>query len=561
MTHPLHSLVLGLDGATWDLLLPLAERGVMPHLAARIASGARSVLHSTIPPLTGPAWTTLATGKNPGHHGFFDWGILSEDYRLHMWSARQVRDQPFWARLSDAGRCVGVFDFPFTYPPEPLNGFMVCGMGTPGRRFQWAYPPDWQPEIEQTLPPDYSFNFQLVAYAADEYDRLVDDLIAGEQVRTRVLLAALDRFNPDDLVVVFTGVDRVGHFLGHRADFSSADFDRLPPDQAAIVRYYRALDGHIGALLDRLAPGGLLAVVSDHGFTRLRSILHLNEWLLRRGYLATFPLSRLKASLAYVSGAFSRRRNQQIAGSVDDAETGISDELAAGLFDAGRHLGQRIDWSRTRAFSNSYNGIYLNTVGRFRQGTVRPGPDADRLSRQIAGDLLRLVDPQTGEPVVERVYRREEVYEGPRLEHTPDLIIDFRSDAWAADRFFFVPHDFGLRHGLSPFRRPSPWGRGNHHRSGILLLEGAPFRAGAALPGAHLQDVAPTLLYALGLPVPSGMTGRVIEEAFDPAFRDRQPIRIAPDLALKPEPDSGSGLSAREEELVYERLRDLGYME
>jgi predicted AlkP superfamily phosphohydrolase/phosphomutase len=558
----LKSLVLGLDGGTWDVLLPLIDLGVIPNIGKLVGRGARGVLKSTFPPTTGPAWTTFATGKNPGHHGFVDWGLLDEEYYLRMWSAAQVPDQTLWTRLSDAGRRVGVFNVPFSYPPDSINGFVVCGMGTPGHSYAWTHPPELKDQIAAELGERYILSLELIPYAADEYDRLVDDLIALEEQRTAILLRRLEEYQLDDLIVVYTGTDRVGHFLGHCADFGDrSGLDSLTPEQAAVIRYYRALDQHVGRVLEWVGPDTAVAVVSDHGFAAKDKVFYINEWLRRRGYLATTPLSRLKSRLAYLSGALQREKPSSAASGPSEDDEGIAGIVYENRFNTGLHLGQRIDWSRTRAFSNSHNGLYINTVGRFAHGIVQPGAECEALRERLTTDLLAIRDPQSGRPVVEAVYTREQVYVGPKLEQTPDLLLRFRDDRYMSNRYFFAPQDFGLIIGTSAFGRPIHWGRGDHHHDGILLLAGPSFRGGAALEPTSIENVTPTMLHVLGMPIPTGMTGQVIAPALTEEHRRAHTVETVDDPALKPEADLQGGMSAEEEKLVYERLRDLGYLE
>ncbi len=554
----LKSLILGLDGGTWDVLLPLIDLGVMPNLGRLVERGARGILTSCFPPITGPAWTTFATGKNPGHHGFFDWGVLDRQYNLRMWSNAEVPDQTLWSRLSDAGRRVGVFDVPFSYPPDPVNGFVVCSVGTPSPASPWCYPPELKPEIEARLGEYNKLNIQLTEYGPDEYRQLIDEQIGMEARRTDVLLWLLDRYTLDDLIVVFTGPDRISHFLGHGIHTASdAQLPSLTPEQAEVIRYFRALDEQIGRVLAWVGPDTQLAVVSDHGFCAKDKVFYVNEWLHWHGYLAVTPSSWLKSRLVYLSGAISQPRKVVLR----DEDASVAEIVRENRFNTGLHLGQQIVWSRTRAFSNAHNAIYINTSGRFAHGTVQPGAEYERLVERLIAELLAVKDPETGQPVFEGVYRREQVYSGPWLEEAPDLLLRFRDDRYTSNRYFFGPEEWRLRIGRSAFVRPPHWSRGDHHFNGIVLFAGPAFRSGAMIASTSIENVAPTMLHALGLPVPTGMTGQVVQEVLVDAHRAANSVRKVDDPALKQSAAAHSGLSAHEEQLIIEQLRDLGYLE
>jgi predicted AlkP superfamily phosphohydrolase/phosphomutase len=173
---------------------------------------------------------------------------------------------------------------------------------------------------------------------------------------------------------------------------------------------------------------------------------------------------------------------------------------------------------------------------------------------------MTIKDPQTGKQVVEQVFRRDEVYSGKYSELAPDLVIQFMDDRYSGDRYFFGEGDYSLWYKQSFFRRPHGWGRGDHSRDGILILHGSPFRQGVELSTTSIEDVAPTILHTLGEPVPGSMTGQVITEALTESYRQAHPVQVVDDPALKHQVDE-TGLTPEEEQLLADRLRDLGYLE
>ena len=129
------AIILGLDGATFDVLLPRIERGQMPNLAALLHEGVWGGLQSTTPPFSAQAWVSLATGKNQARHGVVDFWEPSPErapgQRRSFVTARLVRGETLWQTAGRHGRRVGVVNVPVTYPPQTVNGYLVSGFLTP----------------------------------------------------------------------------------------------------------------------------------------------------------------------------------------------------------------------------------------------------------------------------------------------------------------------------------------------------------------------------------------------------------------------------------------------
>ncbi|MCA9926247.1 MAG: alkaline phosphatase family protein, partial [Anaerolineales bacterium] len=149
-------LLIGLDGATFDVIRPLAEAGRLPHLNRLLHEGAWGTLNSTIPPISPTAWTTITTGKNPGQHGVYDFrkfaqvGVSDIDYQRLKNKHKRI-----WDLLGEAGLRSIVIDVPFTFPPTPLNGVMLTGYGTPRTPDTiFTYPSDLIERVPQALRPE-----------------------------------------------------------------------------------------------------------------------------------------------------------------------------------------------------------------------------------------------------------------------------------------------------------------------------------------------------------------------------------------------------------------------
>ncbi|MDR7512834.1 MAG: alkaline phosphatase family protein, partial [Armatimonadota bacterium] len=276
--------VLGLDSATWTLLRPWTETGMLPALARAMAEGAWGILRSTTPPVTPIAWTSMVTGVRPGRHGILGFTRLREGtYDRVVFTSADRRRPAIWNLLDRAGLRSVVVDVPFTFPPEPINGVMVSGMGTPSAAAAFVHPPAWRDAILRACG-DYPFD---LFYHRDPFvfleraRRMVDHRFG----LTRFLL----RETPWAFaMLVLMAPDRIHHYLWHH-------FDRAHPqhDPAAAARvvpavrdFYRHVDDALAALRDELGTATDVLVVSDHGSGTLRQSFSLTRWLMREGYTA-----------------------------------------------------------------------------------------------------------------------------------------------------------------------------------------------------------------------------------------------------------------------------------
>ena len=228
-------------------------------------------------------------------------------------------------------------------------------------------------------------------------------------------------------------------------------------------------------------------------------------------------------------------------------QTGPVERLAESAFLSRRH----IDWSRTKAYAQgNFGQIFLNLKGRQPQGCVAPA-DVRPLLDDLKAGLLAIPHPETGEPLVEQVYERDELYHGPHAHLAPDLTVvlgDWRYRTIGL-------HDFTTNQLISPAFGPT----GDHRMEGVLIAAGPPFRPGATPRGGDLLDIAPTVLHLLGVPVPDDMDGRVLTEILDPAFA---PAAAQAEPAAVAVGRGADRVAYTEEEdaAIQQRLADLGYL-
>ncbi len=540
-------IIVGFDGMDYRLLRTwLDEKGEQFHNFSRLAkNGSFTPLWSTEPPISPVAWSSFATGVNPGKHNIFD--FLTTDRKTYMpkmagseiippkrflklgpWRIPLQKPQielrrksvSFWKLIADRGILTTVLRVPFTFPPEKFKGQMLSGLGTPdlrgtqgsftaydaGRQSEGGY--DVSDGISKPLQiledgrfmgvlsgPEHPFStvkralkrtfflektdgsgamrfvmdnhrvalrvgeispwimvefraglmkirgqIQLVLAGTDpvrlyvspinidpekpampishprifsvylakahgmfstlgmaEDTSALNDGIISEEVmldqieayqRERELLFfdALSKNRSGLLVQVFESTDRVSHMFWRYFDPALQSQRDIPERiRSAVLENYRQMDGFLGRLMPRLRKGDLLMIVSDHGFDRAAREFHLNSWLFEQGYLV----------------------------------------LNEGCSTSGKWYAD-VDWSRSRAYGQGLNGLFINQAGREEKGIVGPGEATERLKEEIIGKLKTVVDPVTGEQPLAGVYKREELYRGPYLVNAPDIVLGYR---------------------------------------------------------------------------------------------------------------------------------------
>jgi predicted AlkP superfamily phosphohydrolase/phosphomutase len=538
-------LVIGLDGATWDLFAPWIEEGLLPNLARLRERGVWADLQSTIPPLTAPAWLTFQTGVNPGGHGFFDFTRYQPgSYDTPVLSANDLTLPTLWRMLSDAGRRVIVINVPVTYPPELVNGLLISGMMTPNTRVQFTHPPELALELEQEVGR-YPVFTPLRRVDLMGPRAFVDRLIDTIQRRAAAASYLMTHYPWDFFMVHFQSTDVVQHtlypYLDSRHPLAK---DTSPEEREYVLRFYRVLDELLGQIFAAAGPGTLCVVMSDHGFGPQVKRIYLNRLLAREGLLALrsgeLGLRALAAAEAVVRrlDVFKLRRLM--------AARGAGDQLTR----KARGLSQ-VSWAGTRAFALPgfvYGRLYVNLKGREAQGVV-DGEQYEGLRSTISQRLLAAIDPQDGQSLFQKVLRREEVYSGPYLEVMPDLI------AVPAEGYMISE---AFRGDKLVDRAPSML-TGSHRPNGLLVVAGPGIRAGQHTTGTSIADLAPTILYALGVPIPGHMDGVVVREAFLPSYLYARPPSLRRGASAV-EAVEACAYTPQERDAIEERLRGLGYL-
>ena len=550
-------LIVGLDGATFDLIHPWVSEGRLPVMGGLLANGCSAPLRSVPNMNSAPAWSSFATGLNPGKHGVFHFTErLSGTYRWRAINGSHRRGLAFWGLLSRSGHRVGVINVPMTYPARPLNGFLIAGLDTPGVDSPgFTYPQTLAAEMQAAVG-EYIVEPGLPGLmSAGQYDEAIRMLKAGVRQRLAHALWLADHFQPDLLLVVFTATDTAQHFFWHAMDPTHPA--HTPQEKQrfgqVICDIYATLDQAIGQLMEATVPE-IVMLVSDHGSgLNQRGYDYLRPWLVETGMLAYVQressfrrLGRRAGERAYswINHRFSREVKLRLARRLPGLRARVESAIRLG----------GIDWPRSQAFcTGASDDLYINLAGREPEGIVRPGDQYEKVRTRLVEWLSETVDPVSGAPAVCQVKRREEVYWGPEVHRSPDLLVE-----WRRERVLGGLLTPGFQ-AVTAKSVPDPIQTGGHRRDGVLVLAGRDISSHANLQSPSILDVAPTVLYLYGQAVPSDADGRVLTEAIAPEFLAAQPLQQGGSV-LDDRSEALQEYEAEDGTIVEERLRGLGYL-
>ena len=528
------TLFIGMDGATFTVLNDLTARSgdgpVMPFLAKIFEEGTRAKLRSTPNPLTPPAWVSLMTGRTPGHHGVFDFiraEERGEDVYITLYDSRDCRVETIWSIASRQGLKVAALNFPFTAPPpKDLNGFMVPGF-IPWRHLRRSSAPadlyDRLKTIPDFNPKELAWDFEQEKQAMEELthedrENWVKYHLPREKQWFRIADHLLREEAPELMAVMFDGVDKLQHQAWLYVDpkQQSGELSEYHKRMRVLcLDYFRQLDSFIEKLVTAAGPEVQVFLASDHGFTATTEIVRINSYLHEKGYLKWKEVPDTDAG---------RRRE---------------DSMFAYL-----------DWQHTYAYCRtpSSNGINIRVARN--PGETGVAPDQyEALRKRLISDLEALKDPATGERIITEIHLREDVFPGEAMHDAPDLLLVLRD-------FGFV----SIKNKL-PVVQPRTEIAGTHHPDGVFLAYGPGISKGATIARRNITDVCSTLLYSLGLEVPSDFEGKVPQAMFTAEQLERRPVVIGASTAGANKIDESAAMGQDEKAQIMAQLQLLGYME
>ncbi|UCE98813.1 MAG: alkaline phosphatase family protein [Planctomycetota bacterium] len=542
-------LIIGLDGATFDVIKPLMEEGWMPNLAKLVERSVSGPMRSTSPPLSGPAWLSLATGMKPEKTSVYDFCNRKDNsYRLQGITSADCTGRAIWDYLSKAEKRVGILNYPICIPPYAVNGFMTAGfLASPNSEF--TFPVDLKQELSKVVGGAYELSVPYYDARYDDTDLFLNDIHRVLDKKLRATAYLLRKKQWDLFLVVISETDWLQHIMWRHLDKNHPlhEGKRSVRFHQRFKEFWRRIDDAIGGFNNVVGKQTNIVILSDHGFGPNDEVFKLNVWLEREGYLVwrerqNKALSRAKKLVCIFGKATAKDIKLH--------------RLAPKLYKWGRaarvklteKIVDQIDLERSIAFDPGhtipFGGIYINDrlVDVFQR---------KQLIKEIA-EKLRSWGKSNNVNVT--IWQSENSV-GEAVNTAPDLMVGI--DDWRcvmpkgrSDGEIFERRPYSSRH------------TGSHRMNGIFIASGPDIQKGV-VDNVHICDIAPTLLYLFDQPVPSDIDGQVMKGIFTAEYLANHPVKLQTNPQDYKCPDTTNAsktLTAEEEDSIHQQLKDLGYM-
>jgi predicted AlkP superfamily phosphohydrolase/phosphomutase len=512
-------LVVGLDGATFDIISPLIAQGKLPNLAKIASAGVCSKLRSTILPLSPTAWTSFASGKNAGKHGIYDFSQRTrESYSYRPTTSLDSKTTAIWEIIGSLGAKSIVVNVPLTYPPKPFNGVMISGFPTPSQVPDYTYPRDLLQTLEEKFGKPVDIRKPTVLYRKGREREITNKVIKVTQDQTAITAHLMKEIDWNLVVSVYDATDVIGHYFWAYLDKNHPKFDKklAEPVRALVEEVHIELDKTIGELAAIAGSDSLVMVISDHGFGPVYYGVYINNWLLEQKYMrfkrtpTVWTKYQLYKRGLHTYNILQLAKKLRLVRSIESAYSTRS--FALNLLKLTTLSMDDIDWNETKVYSaGNFGQLYVNLAGREPNGIV-PKQEATKLIDEVRIRLGELKDPKTGRKLFDHIYKRDDVFIGVAAEDSPDIVFFDDEMKYSAHRMFEL--------GSNKLVSLHPVYSGNHRMDGIFFASGKsvkhmPSSQSSTIVEPDLIDLAPTLLHYMGTRIPKDMDGKILVEYFD----------------------------------------------
>jgi len=486
--------VMGIDGGSFDLIK--RWRGDLPNFDELMQKGTSGYLHTIVPMLTPPAWTSFSTGKNPAKHNIFDFFKI-KNYNKELTSSYDRKTEAIWDVLSMNDKRSIILNLPSTYPPQPLKGVMVCSGEAPSIESDFTYPKDFKNKIFK-LNPNYKIEVGLNSLEYKNYHKFLEDLYKVTNDYKDLILYLIKSEEWELFITVFEDIDRLQHYFWRYMDPEHPGYTKGNEFESAIHNYYIRLDKVLGEIKNNLDEDTTIFIVSDHGFGPLYKQVFVNNLLLEKGFL-NLKTNKNKENIDIKHFLIDITYKLRLKHLIPKLSKNLRDKLKKAIPSINPDF-LDIDLDNTKAYFNSYSGQYLliNLKGRDEKGIVDKN-EYDTILNDIKNELLNLKDE--GKNVIKNVYFANEIYNGENIKNSPDLFV-------VTEDGYILQEGFNSKL-IDYFDKTKNYRSGEHRDNGILIIKGQNVKRNHNLD-ANLFDIFPTILSLLNIPIPEDIDGKLI---------------------------------------------------
>lgn len=516
------TLILGLDGSTWDMLSPLIDKGELENFARFRDSGTWATNNSCLPPTTFPNWKCYSSGKNPGKFGAFWFEQVDiERGEITPVNASDFDTAEVWDYLNDDGLTTGVINMPTMYPAREIEGIMITG-GADSASFDeyvgedndCTYPPELTAELSERY--DYEIHPDAWLSSTEPTEKEISDLHDLLKLRLQVTYDYVMESDLDFIHVTLSKLNHLRHYLW---------------DDEPTIDALKLIDEWLGKFLEIEDLNTVL--MSDHGCAPIHTEFYLNEWLIEEGYLqrSETPGSRRRSIGLTKSNVVSLLDRLHLLDTAVNYLPRTLKDTGTAITADGAEVGSRdrklsfVDIDESQGIASGHGVIYLRKDSQY-----------DQVKREIIRKLKQETD-ENNDPLFNAVYNAAEIYSGPYVEEGPDILLDYVPGVHIND---------AIGKGEVKTSR-GDWAAENA-RPGIFAAHGPDIRHEGHIDPIDMVDIAPTLLAIHGVDIPSDMDGEII------------PV-VTNNVGTQDPLTDHSKSNAGHKDGVEDRLRGLGYIQ
>jgi len=490
-------ILIGLDGATWNLLDPWIDKGDLPSLNNLIKEGVKANFLSTIPPVTGPAWTSLATGKNPGKHGIFGFNKL-DNGKLKLYTHYDIKCSSIHEILSKNGIGNIIIGLPLSYPPsKSYKGIMISDF--------FYHTKSIYPKLKESYLENYEVAPKLFKYG----ESFLNDMIKTSEKQIETVKKLFSNEPWQFFFFLFSATDHASHRFWD-------DMINMTPHGKKAQKVFKIADDFLGWIKDEMKKDDILIICSDHGFKGYKHTFNINAFLKKYGInknklTLDYRMKSVWSNIQKIQDDNIKTRNSflpkmfkeifntpflkpfvNINGNFNNFYLIKKINLIFKKKFGSPLYKERIDYNKSLAFipSPEWMGICINK--KIRNNT------------QLENDLYRIFKclKYKNKKIFNRIFRKNEIFNGDFIYMAPDIII--LSDD------FLINFNVLIKDIITPNFPIS-----NHKLNGIFLAYGDEIKKGVKIDFINIYDIVPTILHAFDLEIPSSIDGIVLKKIYN----------------------------------------------